>query len=138
MKVDVTGVDWDGNIKPGGTMSIALVVSNNGDTDSYAFIEIVMPSYGSGTPAYSFTADSGWTLVEDNGADQVWGYGAADSLTVLSPMSSTSALTEGLVMNNMNGAEFQALGDVNVSVTGYLIQSTAGTDPADVWSKMGT
>ena len=64
----------------------------------------------------------------------VYGYGTSGELMVIAPGSSTDPLTESFTMkSSITGAEFNGMGDIDISVDGYLVDSEAGTDPETVW-----
>ena len=68
----------------------------------------------------------------------VYGYGTSGELTVIAPGSSTDPLTESFTMkSSITGAEFNAMGSVDISIDGYLVDSEAGTDPVSVWGMVG-
>ena len=71
---------------------------------------------------------SGWPWV-------VYAYGDTE-MTVLSPGDSTNALTNQMTMQSISNAEYAAIDDINITITGYAI----GTDgvvsiPADAWEQ---
>lgn len=93
-----------------------------------------MPTTVDGT-LYSFDADNEWTLVESSNDMVVYAYGDTE-MTVLSPGDSTSALTNQMTMQSISNAEYAAIDDINITITGYAI----GTDgvvsiPADAWEQ---
>ena len=113
-------------------------MKNVGTKQCIAFIKVEMPTYSTSTGelkvAYTFSADSGWIKVADDGAAVVYGYGA-----VLNPDEETaSALCESLTMVQMSGAEFLAMSDVNVRLVGYLADvDEYGDEPAAAWGSIG-
>lgn len=93
-----------------------------------------MPVYGLGSPAYTFTADSSWIKVVDDGGTVVYGYNA-----VLGPDEETAtALCDSMTMVNMSGSEFLAMTDVNIRLIGYLADiDEYGDEPAAAWGSIG-
>lgn len=120
-----------GEVVPGSTVVVSPTITNKSTKDAMAFIKVIVPGYGgAGTPAYSYEISSGWTLVEDNGAEKVYGYH-----TVLGPMDETGVLTDEMVMSNMSTSEFVGLSSVDFSFVGYLADCDEyGRDVEAAWS----
>lgn len=57
-------------------------------------------------------------------------------MTVLSPGDSTSALTEQMTMKSISNAEFAAIDDINITITGYAIGTEdVSTNPIYAWNE---
>ena len=53
---------------------------------------------------------------------------------MIAPGDSTDPLTESFTMkSSITGAEFNAMGSIDILVDGYLVDSEAGSDPVSVW-----
>lgn len=52
-----------GEIVSGQTLSISPTIKNVGTKDCYALVKVEMLTYGSGSPAYTFSPDSNWIKV---------------------------------------------------------------------------
>lgn len=91
-----------------------------------------MPTTVDGT-LYSFDADNEWTLVESSNDMVVYAYGDTE-MTVLSPGDSTNALTNQMTMQSISNAEYAAIDDINITITGYAIGTEdVPTVPEEAW-----
>ena len=74
-------------------------------------------------------------VVSFNSCAEVAGcFGSESELNEISPGDSTDPLTSAFTMkSSITGAEFNAMGSVDISIDGYLVDSEAGTDPVSVW-----
>lgn len=125
--------DVTGTIVPGQSMDVNPVVVNGSSKEYLAFVKVTVPVYGSSSPAYTYTASSDWTLVEDGGAVKVYGFN-----DVLGTNDQTSALMDGMTMVNMDVSEFKAMSDVNVSLEAFLSPCDQyGEDPQTAWNTIG-
>lgn len=140
VEVEITGAEAEGTIKPGDSVALAPVLTNQGDVNATAIIRVSMPTVN-GTSAYDYEINRSWTEIESDESSGVFvcGFGTGGELTVLSPGSSTDPLVEsGFTMrSDITGAEFNAMGSVDVSIDGYLVEAEAGTDPGTVWGMLG-
>lgn len=142
--VQLSGAEAEGTIKPSDTVSLSPVLTNNGDVDATAIISVVVPVVN-GSPAYEYSVNSAWTLIEadETAGEYVYGYGTSDELSIVAPGGSTDPLVEnGFTMrSDITGAEFNGMSDVDINMTGYMIDasedSEAGTDPGTVWGMLG-
>lgn len=140
IEVSLTGSTASGSIKPGAPVALAPVLTNNGDINATAIIRVTVPLVN-GSPAYEYSVNSSWTLIEADEAagEYVYGYGTSDELSIVAPGGSTDPLVEkGFTMrSDITGAEFNGMSDVNINIAGYMIDasedSEAGTDPGTVW-----
>ena len=80
-------------------------------------------------------ADDEWCFLSEDGGTVVYAYGSAE-MTALSPGESTSALTSRMTMSEISNAEYAAIEDINVTITGYAI-GTEGIDgnPSEAWNQ---
>ena len=135
IEVSLSGAEANGSIRPGSTVALSPVLTNNGDVNTTALMRVTVPVVN-GSSAYDYEVSSSWSLVD---ADPeagvfVYGYGTSGELMVIAPGSSTDPLTESFTMkSSITGAEFNAMGSVDISIDGYLVDSEAGTDPVSVW-----
>ena len=84
---------------------------------------------------YSFDADDEWCFLSEDGGTVVYAYGSAE-MTALSPGESTSALTSRMTMSEISNAEYAAIEDINVTITGYAIGiEGVSTNPTDAWNE---
>ena len=84
---------------------------------------------------YSFDADDEWCFLSEDGGTVVYAYGSAE-MTALSPGETTSALTSRMTMSEISNAEYAAIDDINVTITGYAIGiEGVSTNPTDAWNE---
>ena len=135
IEVSLSGAEASGSVRPGSTVALSPVLTNNGDINTTALMRVMVPVVNS-VSAYNYEVSSSWMLVD---ADPeagvfVYGYGTSGELTVIAPGSSTDSLTSSFTMkSSITGAEFNAMGSVDISIDGYLVDNEAGTDPVSVW-----
>lgn len=135
IEVSLTGAEASGSIRPGSTVALSPVLTNNGDVNCTALMRVTVPVVN-GVSAYDYEVSSSWTLVDadDTAGVYVYGYGTSGELTVIAPGSSTDPLTGSFTMKgSISGSEFNAMGSIDISVDGYLVDSEAGSDPVSVW-----
>ena len=91
-----------------------------------------------GKALYSFNADSEWCVVSEDGGTVVYAYGSAN-MTALQPGESTSALTTQMTMKSTTNAEYAAINDINITITGFAMGTEGmSTIPADAWNECKT
>ena len=57
-------------------------------------------------------------------------------MTALQPGESTSALTEQMTMDEISNAEYAAIDDINITITGYAIGTeNMSTNPIESWNQ---
>lgn len=120
-------------IAPGDSFSVRPVIYNDATEEMYVFIRIQIPTVSEGM-LYVFDINEDWTLVESSNGTVIYAYGNAD-MTVLSPGDSTGPLTNQMTMQTISNAEYAAIDDINITITGYAlgIEDMIG-DPIEVWS----
>lgn len=122
-EIVVSGGDQPGEIGPGDSFSTSPVVYNDATEEMYVFIKVEMPDVN-GEPLYTFSIGEGWTLVEDG----VYAYADGGVMTTLTPGDSTTSFTTQMSMKAISRADFAALEDISVKITGYAI----GTEDVDM------
>lgn len=128
-----TGMN-SGEVGPGDSFSVSPVIFNDATEEMYVFVEIQMPATADGA-LYLFDADNEWCVVSEDAGTVVYAYGGAE-MTVLSPGDSTSALTSQMTMRSISNAEYAAIDDINITITGYAIGTEdVSTSLTDVWSE---
>ena len=135
IEVSLSGAEASGSVRPGSTVPLSPVLTNNGDINCTGIVRLTVPMVG-GSPAYDYEVSSSWTLVDADpeAGVYVYGFGTETELNELSPGSSTDPLTGSFTMkSSITGAEFNGMGSVDISIDGYLVDSEAGTDPVSVW-----
>ena len=135
IEVSLSGASASGSVRPGSTVSLAPTLTNNGDINTTALVKLTMPVVN-GSSAYEYEVSSSWTLVDADpeAGVYVYGFGSDSELNEISPGSSTDPLTGSFTMkSSITGAEFNAMGSVDISIDGYLVDSEAGSDPGTVW-----
>ena len=76
-----------------------------------------------GSSAYDYEVSSSWSLVDADpkAGVYVYGFGTETELNEISPGDSTDPLTESFTMKgSITGAEFNAMGSIDISIDGYL------------------
>ena len=121
-------------VGPGDSFPANPVIYNDATEDMYVFIQVDMPATADGA-LYSFDADDEWCFLGEDGETVVYAYGSAE-MTVLSPGESTSALTSRMTMSEISNAEYAAIDNINITITGYAI-GTEGVDanPSEAWNQ---
>lgn len=123
-----------GEIGPGDSFSVSPVIYNDATEDMYVFVQIQMPVTEESLPLYTFDADAEWKLVESATGSVVYAYGSA-GMNPLQPGESTTPLTEQMTMRSITNAEYAAIDDINITITGYAIGTEdVSTEPAEAWN----
>ena len=96
----------------------------------YVFIHVDMPTIDD-EPLYSIDADREWCIVIEHSGTIVYAYGS-DDMAALQPGESTSALTTQMTMKSIANAEYAAIDDINITITGYAMGTEGvSTNPVD-------
>lgn len=135
IEVSLSGAEASGSIRPGSTVALSPVLTNNGDVNTTAIMRVTVPVVN-GSIAYDYEVSPSWTEIESDSTAgvYVYGFGTETELNEISPGSSTDPLTSAFTMKgSITGAEFNAMGSVDISIDGYLVDSETGTDPVSVW-----
>ena len=121
-------------VGPGDSFDVKPVVYSDATEEMYVFIQVDMPTTVDGA-LYSFDAEDEWILVESSNDMVFYAYGDT-VMTVLSPGESTSALTSQMTMQSISNAEYAAIDDINITITGYAIGiESVSTNPIDAWNE---
>ena len=127
----------DIEIKSGDRFCVTPLVYNDATEEMYVFIQVVLPT-NEGNVIYSFDVNDEWCVVSEDDGSKVYAY-ADSEMTALYQGESTSVLTEQITMNAMNAmsnAEYAAIGDINITITGYAIGTeNVSTDPTEAWNQ---
>ena len=123
-----------GAVGPGDSISVNPVVTNSATEEMYVFVKIQMPEWD-GSPLYTYCVDEAWTLVESEGGAVVYAY-ADPEMRILSPGDSTIALTNQMNMRSISNAEYAAIDNINITITGYAVGiEEVSTNPAEAWNE---
>lgn len=139
IELTINDINATGAIRPGETVNIAPSLTNNGDINCEAFIRLKIPEV-EGEPAYVYEVNDDWNEVErdsDGGYTLVvYGYGSKSELDLLSPGLSTSPIVQyGFTLKeSITGVQFWNMTDVDIEITGYLIDEQGGADPVTAWA----
>lgn len=117
-----------GEIGLGESMSINPVITSDAIENMYVFIRVEMPAY-TDTGLYSMNINDGWS-VEEYGVEGEQYIAVYRYDKVLEPGESTSPLSNSLAMVDMSVADYAALDNINVTMTGYA----CGADDMDMES----
>ena len=131
-----------GEIGPGDSFFVNPVIYNDATEEMYVFVKIQMPQYMDFSQPkaeelflYTFDVDEEWKFIESSNGTVVYAYGN-DDMTVLCPGDSTWALTNQMTMKSISNAEFAAIDDINITITGYAIGiEGVSTNPVDAWNE---
>lgn len=131
---DLTTDMAETEVGPEDSFSVRPVIFNDATEEMYVFIHVDMPTTVDGE-LYSFDVDDGWTLVESGNGTVVYAYGN-NEMTLLCPGDSTSALTSQMTMKSISKAEYAAVDDINITITGYAIGiEDVSVNPVDAWNE---
>lgn len=123
-----------GEVGPGDSFSVSPVIFNDATEEMYVFIQVDMPETDNGM-LYSFDADSDWCFLSEDGGTVVYAYGNSE-MTALQPGESTSALTSRMTMSEVSNAEYAAIDDINITITGYAMGTEdMSTNPIESWNQ---
>lgn len=121
-------------VGPGDSFEVKPVVYSDATEEMYVFIQVDMPTTADGA-LYSFDADNEWIPVSDNDGTIIYAY-AGSEMTALQPGDSTSALTEQMTMDEISNAEYVAIDDINITITGYAIGTEdVSENPTEAWEQ---
>lgn len=121
-------------IGPGDSFDVKPVVKSDATEEMYVFIQVDMPETSEGV-LYSFEVDRDWIPIGDHDGKMIYAY-AGSEMTVLQPGDSTSPLTERMTMNEISNAEYAAIDDINIVITGYALGTEdVSTDPQETWDQ---
>ena len=120
-------------VGPGDSFDVKPMIYNDATEEMYVFIRIDMPTTYDGV-LYRFEVQDGWITVDNYGGTIVFAY-AGSEMTVLQPGDSTSALAEQMTMNGISNAEYAAIDDINIIITGYAIGTEdVPMNPIEAWN----
>lgn len=121
-------------VGPGDSFALSPTIFNDATEEMYVFIQVDMPTTVDGV-IYSFSVDNEWIPVSDNDGTIIYAY-ASSEMTALQPGDSTSALTEQMTMDEVSNAEYAAIDDINITITGYAIGTEdVSANPTDAWNQ---
>ena len=121
-------------VGPGDSFYVKPLVYNDATEEMYAFIQVDLPTK-EGNAIYSFYVSDEWCVVSEDGGSKVYAYESAE-MTALSPGESTSALTSRMTMSEISNAEYAAIDDINITITGYAIGTEdVSTNPTEAWKQ---
>lgn len=101
------------------------------------YLDSSLPESGNSL-LYTFDANEEWILVESGNGTVVYAYGNAD-MAPLQPGESTSALTTQMTTKSITNAEYAAIDDINITITGYAMGTEGmSTIPTDAWNECKT
>ena len=131
---DLTTDMAETEVGPEDSFSVRPVIFNDATEEMYVFIQVDMPETANGM-LYSFEADADWCFISEDGGTVVYAYGNSE-MTALQPGESTSALTEQMTMDEVSNAEYAAIDDINITITGYAIGTEdMSTNPTESWNQ---
>lgn len=121
-------------VGPGDSFDVKPVVYNDATEEMYVFIQVDIPTTVDGV-LYSFDADNEWIPVSNNSGTIIYAYGITE-MTALQLGESTSALTEQMTMDEISNAEYAAIDDINITITGYAIGTEdVSANPTEAWNQ---
>lgn len=145
VSIDLTEPKWDELdpedkiVYPGRTISKDPIITNTGENDLYAYIEVSVPKKTVRTvkaengkevigeaalqELFSFNAKDGWTLINKDDSSDYATYRYAYTAKVLSPGESTNALFDSVTYINMLEGEIPMGTVLDMPINAYAIQS---------------
>lgn len=146
VSIDLSEPEWDELapeeriVYPGRTISKDPIITNTGENDLYAYIEVSVPKKTVRTvkeengkeviveaellELFSFNANDGWTLINrDDSSEDYTTYLYAYTAEVLSPNKSTNALFDEVTYVNMLEGEIPMGTVLEMPIKAYAIQS---------------
>lgn len=146
VSIDLSEPEWDELapeekiVYPGRTISKDPIITNTGENDLYAYIEVSVPKKTVRTvkeengkeaiveaellELFSFNANDGWTLISrDDSSEDYTTYLYAYTAEVLSPNKSTNALFDEVTYVNMLEGEIPMGTVLEMPINAYAIQS---------------
>lgn len=146
VSIDLSEPEWDELapeekiVYPGRTISKDPIITNTGENDLYAYIEVSVPKKTVRTvkeengkeviveaellELFSFNANDGWTLItRDDSSEDYTTYLYAYTAEVLSPNKSTNALFDEVTYVNMLEGEIPMGTVLEMPIKAYAIQS---------------
>lgn len=124
----------EAEVAPGDSFDVKPVIYNDATEEMFVFIRVDTPATVDGA-LFLFDADNEWCVVSEDSGTVVYAYGDTE-MTLLSPGESTSGLTNQMTMRSISNAEYAAIDDINVTITGYAIGiEGVSTNPTDAWNE---
>ena len=121
-------------VGPGDSFNVKPVVYNDATEEMYVFVQVDQPEMFEGV-LYSFEVNDEWIPVSDNQGTIVYAY-AGSEMTALQPGEETSAMTERMKMNEISNAEYAAIDDINITITGFAMGTEdVSTTPKEAWDQ---
>ena len=138
-------------LHPGAVVTKApSIVNESSTTPAYVFAEIIVPCYATtGTtanaPLFTFTANSGWTLINTPTVNQtnktityVYAYGTSTAMTTLQKSATTSApvFSQVTLEPSLTSAQKEtanATPNITVKAYGIQIDNLGVTSPIAIW-----
>ena len=131
---DLTTDMIETEVGPSDSFTVKPVIYNDATEEMYVFIQVDIPTTPDGT-LYSYDVDHEWIPVSGNGGTIIYAYDGSE-MTVLQPGDSTSALTEQMTMGEISNAEYAAIDDINITITGYAIGTEeVSMNPTEAWNQ---
>lgn len=131
LTTDMTATD----VGPGDSFYVKPVVYNDATEEMYVFIQVDMPITADGA-LYTFDIDDEWISVDDHDGTIIYAYASPEEMAALQPGDSTSALTEQMTMSEISNADYAAIEDINITITGYAIGTEdVSANPAEAWNQ---
>ena len=135
IKISLTEPNWNPSngtdLRPGNTIAKDPQINNIGKNEAYVYIKVEQPIVelmnGTKSPLFSYTTNSGWTLLGDNSSQSncpvrtsVYYYN-----TALAKNTSTSKLFNNVTVSNFSQTYIEYLDMTNsdMKITGYAIQT---------------
>lgn len=146
VSIDLTEPQWDGLdpddkiVYPGRTIKKDPIITNTGENDLYAYIEVSVPKKTVRTvkiengkevideaklqELFSFRANDGWALInKDDSSNDYATYRYAYTSKILSSGESTNALFDSVTYINMLEGEIPMGTVLDMPINAYAIQS---------------
>ena len=138
------------DLHPGAEVTKEPSIANVSTVPAYVFMEVVVPCYAStgttvDTPLFSFTANSGWALIDTSDIDQDsqtityrYAYGTSSAMTQLDGgETTTTPLFDSVVLDSaLTGEQADTATDnlsIDINAYGIQIENLGVSAPADIF-----
>ena len=123
-------------IGPGDSFAVNPTVTNDGTEEMYAFVKIDSAE-ANGSMIYAINNADDWDVVEETSDSVVYAYTDGNGeMYRLAPGEVTTNVTDEITMKDISNAEYAAIDDINVEITGCVIGTEGvSSSPETAWKE---